>query len=370
MPNRAVTEQQLIGQFLESLRSVPDADVRVVQGFLAPPRLPQALPNPQYDAKFNLRIAGKIVTLLVHVRKFLYPRDARQALWQIKELGDRWSNAPTGRETVPVLIAESISPGAKEILKSERVGYYDSGGSLYVPAQGIHLYVDRPLPKPLSRSIRSLFSGRRAQVLHALLVHHGEWRRVKELAGKARVLPATASQVLLELEKYEWVVSRGLGPNKERRLTKPAALLDAWVKQHSMLPAPSMRRFFVPSVRAERLVQSIAHVFAEHDIDYAITHEAAAQRYAPFLSSVSRVHCRLLAGQNTEQALQELDARVVSEGMNLAVIDVQSLGELLFRNQLDGVWLASPVQVYLDLTHGAGRTKELADHLRRERIGF
>ena len=41
----------------------------------------------------------------------------------------------------------------------------------------------------------------------------------------------------------------------------------------------------------------------------------------------------------------------VSEGMNLAVIDVQSSDELLFCNQLEGVWLASPIQVYLDLAH-------------------
>ena len=370
MPAPAVTERRLVDQFLESLRHLPGVDVRVVQVFLQPPRSPGVSSTPQYDVKCNLRVAGKIITLLIEVMKVLYPRDVRQRLWLIKDFSRRQANVPEGRESVPVLVAESISPGAREILKSERVGYYDSGGSLYVPAEGVHLYVDRPLPRPLSRSIRSLFSGRRARVLHALLVHHDEWYQVKELAHRARVSPATASQVLSELERYEWVVSRGMGPNKERHLVEPAALLDAWVKQHAASPAPPMRRFFVPSVRAEGLFEKIAHVFAAHDADYAITHEAAAQRYAPFLSAVSRVRCRLLAGQIAEQALHKLDARVVREGMNLAVIEVKSLDELLFRNQLDGVWLASPVQVYLDLAHGEGRTKELADHLRRERIGF
>ena len=362
--------QQLVDQFLESLRHLPGVDVQVVQVFLEPTPLRGASSTPRYDVKCNLRVAGKTVTLLIDVKKALYPRDVRQTLWQIKDFSRRRENVPQGRETVPVLVAESISPGAKEMLKNERVGYYDSGGSLYIPAEGVHLYVDRPLPKPLSRSMRSLFSGRRARVLHALLVHYDEWWQVRELAHRARVSPATASQVLSELERYEWVVSRGMGPNKERHLVEPAALLDAWVKQRAAMPAPPMRRFFVPSVRAEGLVEKIAHVFAAHDADYAITHEAAAQRYAPFLSAVSRVRCRLLTGQTAEQALRELDARVVSEGMNLAVIEVQSLDELLFRNQLDGVWLASPVQVYLDLAHGEGRTGELADHLRRERIGF
>ena len=74
------------------------------------------------------------------------------------------------------------------------------------------------------------------------------------------------------------------------------------------------------------------------------------------------------AGSDT--AMAELDARIVNEGANLAVIETKSAGELLFRQQVGGVWLASPIQVYLDLLRGEGRAKEMAQHLRRERIRF
>jgi len=60
----------------------------------------------------------------------------------------------------------------------------------------------------------------------------------------------------------------------------------------------------------------------------------------------------------------------VSEGANLAVIEAKSAGDLLFRERVGGVWLASPIQVYLDLLRGEGRAKEMAEHLRRERVGF
>ena len=364
----AFTERLLVDQFLVSLRTMPGVHVHLLSEL---PWSPRALPTRPFDAQVALAVGGTTVNLLIEVKRSVYPRDVRQAIWQIKDyLRHRSPHAPEGSQTVPVLIAESISPGAKELLKSERVGYYDSGGSLYVPAEGVFFYIDRPVPKPLSKSIRSLFSGQRAQVLHALLTHHGEPHGVKELADTARVSTATASQVLSELERHDWVVSHGLGPNKKRHVIEPGALLDAWVKQHAALSAPPMHRFFVPSFRAEGLVEKMAHVFATLEADYAITHEAAAQCYAPFLSTFSRVHCRLLAGPIAEQALRELDARVVSEGMNLAVIEVASLDGLLFRNRIDSVWMASPIQVYLDLAHGGGRTKELADHLRRERIGF
>ena len=97
------------------------------------------------------------------------------------------------------LVARSISPGAKELLRNERVGYYDSGGSLFLAAANIYVYVDKPPPKSLSRSIRSVFAGRRAQVLHAVLMRNREWFGVKEIANRARVSPATAREMAKHL---------------------------------------------------------------------------------------------------------------------------------------------------------------------------
>ncbi|MDP2222604.1 MAG: hypothetical protein Q8K34_20795, partial [Hydrogenophaga sp.] len=59
-----------------------------------------------------------------------------------------------------------------------------------------------------------------------------------------------------------------------------------------------------------------------------------------------------------------------TEGANLAVIETKSAGELLFRERQEGLWLASPIQIYLDLLRGEGRSKEMAEHFRKERIGF
>jgi hypothetical protein len=35
-----------------------------------------------------------------------------------------------------------------------------------------------------------------------------------------------------------------------------------------------------------------------------------------------------------------------------------------------GIWLANPIQIYLDLLRGEGRAKEMAEHLRQDKIGF
>ena len=365
MLNTEFTERRLVEQFLEALRALPE-----VRAELEPsqPRGPE--PDRGYDAQVGLWVAGKSVTVLIEARKALYPRDVRQILWRLKQSSSRWPREPQAHETVLLLIAESISSGAKELLRVEQVGYYDSGGSLFLPAHGVYLYVDKPPPKPVSKSMRSLFSKRRAQVLHALLMRHEDWFGVTALAGQAKVSPATASQVLTELERFDWLVSRSQGPSKERYLREPAALLDAWAKQLAVMPSPTLLRYYVPSIQTDGLVEQLDQILVAHHVEYAITHEAAGQRYAPFLSRISQVRCRMLTSPAADQAIGELGARVVSEGFNLAVIEATSPGELLFRERVNGAWLASPIQVYLDLLRSEGRAKEMADHLRRERIGF
>jgi hypothetical protein len=346
------TERSLIGRFLDSLQELPDVHAR-----------PISVRSAGVDAEVELDVAGKSLTLLIEAKKTVYPRDVRQVLWQFKSQDRRPS-------IQYLLVAESLSPGAKEMLRAERIGYYDSGGSLFLPVPGAYIYIEKPPPKSLERSVRSLFSGRRAQVLHALLLGHDSWFGVTDAAERAQVAPSTVSEVLGELDRFDWLESRGQGPSKERHLREPGALLDTWVKQLATLRAPALRRYYVPGLKSDVLTDRLAKVFGAHQVDYALSYEAAAQRYAPFLSGISQLRSRLLPGTNADAAMAELDARVVQEGANLAVIETKSGGELLFRQQVGGVWLASPIQVYLDLLRSEGRAKEMAEHLRRERIGF
>ncbi len=359
MPPPKASPSGLIDEFLAALRSLPDVRAELDHAS-----------GPGHDAQLALDIAGKPIHALVGLKKAVYPRDVREFVWRVGDLARKRPVAESGGEPMAVLVAESISPGAKQLLREERVGYYDSGGSLYLPARGAYLHVDRPPPKSLSRTMRSLFTGRRAQVLHGLLVRHQDWFGVKVLAEQAQVSPATVSQVLTELERLDWVESRGQGPGKQRHLREPAALLDAWVKHLGSIRPPALRRFFVPAMKPDGLMEKLGQACDANGVEYAVSSEAAAQRYSPFLSSISQVRCRLLAGPGLDSVIANLGARAVGEGANLVIIEAGSPGDLLFRERVGGVWLASPIQVYLDLLGGEGRAREMAEHLRRERIGF
>lgn len=318
------------------------------------------------DAAVDLEIAGNEVMLLVEIRKSVYPRDVRQLLWQLHEVRNAYAhrqNIPA----IPLVAAESISEGARKLLQTENVGFFDTGGSLFVPAQGAYLYIERPVPKTLEKSVRSFFTGKRSQVLHALLMKRDDWLGVTQLSHIAEVSPATASETLTGLEKMEWVSTRGQGPSKERRLTNAGGLLDEWKTQiqasRRQLPR---RRYYVPGGDLPALTNRIATHCEGEGISYALTQEAAAQRYAPFLSSYSRLAIRVSPVRGVEQMLAAFDARLVTEGANVDILETKTHGEFLFREKVDGVWLASPVQVYLDLLRGEGRARDMAEHLRKE----
>lgn len=367
MPKPAVSGEQFTHRILQQLldtlvalpgvQARPDAAVHALQG-----------PDLGYDATIDLDVVGRPLALLVEVKsRTIYPREVRQILWRIRSLAER---AAVSTVEVPVLAAECLSPGAKELLRAEQVGYFDSGGSLFLSAPGLYVHIDKPPPPTGARVIRALFAGARAQTLHALLLRGRDWLGVKQLAELAQVSPATASEVLGELEKFDWIATRGRGPNKERRLVEPGAVLDEWVRQRAVSRQEPLGRYFVPGGAADALVERAAQAFDAHGVSYAMTQEAAAQRYAPYLSHVARVHCRVLTSPQADAALTELGARPVNEGANLLVHRVKSMGDLLFSERLGEVWLASPILVYLDLLRGEGRAAELAAHLRMERIGY
>ena len=349
---------------LEALRKLPMITKEPVM-------LPVSRGGREIDAKIEFGAGGREYLLLVKIKRSVYPLDAQQAFLQLKRHMESIGESDKGKQIIPLVAAESISSGAREFLKSENFGFFDMGGSLFIPACDAYVYVEKPPPKTFRRSVRSLFTGRRSQVLHALLIRHNEWFNVKDLARLAEVSPATASQTLSALERFEWLDVKGRGPSKERRLANPCALLDEWQKQPPTASRGHMHRcFYIPFGRTDDIARRLDGICEDLGLKYALTEQSAAQIYAPFVTHVSRLMCWLAFGRRTKEVYAELEARPVTEGANFEVMETHSPGEFLFRERIGTVWLASPVQVYLDLLHSHGRSKEMAEHLRRERMGF
>lgn len=353
-------EQQIVEALAEALGQVPGAEV-------SKPRYEAHLGAAVVDALIDVEIAGQKLSLVVEAKnRAAFPRDVRESVWQLRDYLRRIDRG--GMRPVPMVAAQSISPGARELLQKEEVGYFDLGGSIFIPIPGAFVLVDRPPPKSGQRKINALFVGRRALVLHAVWENGRDWFGVHEIAERAGVSPGTVSETLILMEQREWLVARGAGPAKERSLAAPAKLLDAWTEYQQNARPADVEYYYVRAVNVYEVSSRLEEFTDKHGALYALTGEAAAQVYAPFVTSVPQLRCRLELGGKGDLVLQEMEARRVQEGWNLALMRPKDRAEFKFRRREDGAWFASPLQAYLDLLQAGGRAKELAEHLRREKL--
>jgi hypothetical protein len=363
MEEPEISEAELVSALVAAIEALPDAAAHIVHR-----NTPAHLPGDErreIDALLHVGIAGRQVQLLVEVKREAFPRDVRELLWQFRNYAAHLN--PGTDQLIPFIAARSISRGARELLREENVGFYDLGGSLFIPGRDIYVLIDRPPPKR-TRRILSIFEGQKARTIITLFAHGDQWVGVSELAELAQVSPATASATLSAMEQHDWVDAEGAGPSKVRRLRNPKALLDEWAAYVSERKPPKGARYYVPAADAETLCRKLDHVCRSYDLPYAVTGEAAAQLYAPYLSSISQVRCRMAPGQLRNRALDQMSARPVSEGWNLAVIESKGTNDIIVGDEIGGVALAPPLQVYLDLLQGSGRAKEMAAHLRERRL--
>lgn len=357
MPNRpnSSVEQELLPQLVDALDHVPGFAVEK-----------HAIENrePDHDARIELNVAGRPLILLIECKREVFPLQAREILWQFR------NHLQGNSEVTPFVLAKSVTGAARELLKAEGLGFYDSTGTLFLPTEGAFVFVDKGLPKSRSTGERKLFAQRRSQAVHALLREPSRWFGVNDLAQAAEVSPATASEVLGLLDKLEWVKARGQGPAKERQLTEPRQLLDGWATAFVAAKRLPLQRYFVPKLGAQDQDLVIAEAFENAKVPYAISHDAAAQRMAPLLTSISKVRIRVVAGVELHMAKSALSAQRVDTGWNVGLWEGGEL-DLQFRERIGSAWFASPFHVYLDLLQSAeGRSKEAAEHLRKTRIGF
>ena len=354
-------QQELLDGLVDAIGGLPEGQAWIEGREVAlTPR------GDRVDAIIEAMIAGRSLQLLVEAKREAFPRDVRQAIWQLRNHLAHQTDAE--REVVPFFVARAISPGAREMLREEKIGFYDLGGTLYIPAPNTFIYIDRPVPPKDSKAFGVIFQGQRARVVQEIFARRPDWVSVKQIAEDAEVSPATASDTLSEMERREWIEVEGAGPSKLRRLRAPKLVLDAWADFLADQKPPKFERYYVSSANAEELAQKLDRACGEADAAYAVTSEAAAQAYAPYLSTVSQLRCRIIPGPQRDRALERLNARPVSEGWNLAVIETRARGDVTVGDRIDGVALARPLQVYLDLLQGSGRAKDMAAHLRTERL--
>jgi len=309
-------------------------------------------------------VKNKKFFIVIQVKAGGYPRDLEKTSEQLKNIVRKQEK----EETISVVASRSISPGSRKMLQDEGIGYFDSGGSLYLPLSDNLFFIDRPVPSP-ERSLLNIYEGRSAQVLQIMLGNpFREWH-VNELAEQSEVSPYTVHQVFTRLEKESIIERSGKGPNAVRILKKPGELLDTWAENYSYKHYKFLN-FYKWSQSNHSLRDELAKILENKGIDYALTLGTGADLVAPFVTGSERSYFIVEEAGALDNVIKAAGLEQVEDGAVITFMTTKSHASLLNRQKVNDLWVASDTQLYLNLFKWKARGKEQAEHLRRERLKF
>ncbi len=293
--------------------------------------------------------------LLAEVKSSGEPRLVREAASQL--LKYRYS-APPG--AYGVLIAPFISPRAAEICVEEKIGYVDLSGNCLLSFGQV--YIERKGSSNLfaqKRDLRSLYSPKAERILRVLLTNpQGLWK-LQKLADEAKVSLGQVSNVKKILSDREWIE-----PEHGRiQLIKPIELLSEWAVNYDA--KRNVVGDFYTFKTAWEFEADLAEWCAKEGTEYALTGFSGAARLAPAVR-----YQRAIAYVDLPPSVVavSMGLKEVTSGANVSLMQPYDEGVFYGARAVNEVWIASPIQVYLDLVGTKGRGEEAAQAILDEVI--
>ena len=267
-------------------------------------------------------------------------------------LGDRLRGAPLDH---PVLVVSPyLTPAVRGILEEAGVGYLDLTGNIRIaisePGLCIQAVGANRRPGRKERPARSLGGLKAGHVIRSLCDYRSPLG-VRELAARAGVDPGYVSRVLRFLDSQA-LVDRG--PRGRVIRSHWRKLLERWAED-----APLEKRGEHRWLLAPRGISHLKALLADWRRPYVISGSVAAYALAPSVPPRSLV----LYVEDADQAMSDLELREVSTGANVDLVEV--IDRLPFERgrEQDGLLLAAPSQVAVDLLGSGDRGPQEAEAL-------
>ncbi len=295
-------------------------------------------------------------TLVVEEKRLGQPREVRTAALELERY---LKHLPADVPHYGVLLAPFISEESAKICTEAGIGYADLAGNARLSFDQVFIETRSPdNPFREKRETRSLFAPRATRVLRVLLQGPLRAWKVTEMAESARVSLGWVSAVRQQLLAHEWAAEEPGG----LRVTKPAALLEAWVKADAWEKRTRTNDYSVlvnePLELAEKLHDALP------DDPPVFTQWFAGWLRHPYTAPV--IVTAYVKKFPDEPLIKEklLGRRVAGGGGRLRLVLPKDEGVLHPQQTVQGFQLVSDVQIYLDLQRAGLRAEEQADELR------
>lgn len=274
------------------------------------------------------------------------------------------------RGSVGVVVAGAIPAAERDALEQAGLSWCDGRGSLHLTWPGVYVHVDRAARKP-PRSVGATqgIGPASLRALQVLLGSAQEPWTVSQLAHAAAISVGQAHTVFRALERNQLLRREGRGPLQRSTITDRRAARDWLASIDRARRRPQAAATYLWARTPDEVAHRFAELAGEAGISYAITGAAASNLMGvPVLTRVLVTHVRIGMLESAEAlhrlGLEHLDEQGAGRGLNLELwTDTGELGTFDKRH-VNGVRVASPIRVWLDIAREGGRGEDAAQMFR------
>lgn len=310
------------------------------------------------DAIFTLTDpTGNSIQFVVEAKRSVERRD----LGRIQERLDKYIQQLNGRAQ-GLVVARYLSPQVRAALEEVQLAYIDSTGNMRIAVEQPTIFVsvrvtDKDPWRQPGRPRGTLKGEPAARVVRTLADYTGPLfiSDILKFSGASTGPTYRVRDYLMEegLLKRNQANSAYLVPDWQK-------LLREWAGDYAIAGLNTTRSYIAP-----RGIESLrSQATSITGFRYAVTGSVAASEWAPY----SPARAAMIYVENTERAAESLDLRPTDVGQNIILIEPKSPDSIVFENTrmtTDGITLASPSQVVVDLLTGPGRNPAEGEALMR-----
>lgn len=286
------------------------------------------------DAVLPITGEEQTFTIILEAKSNGEPRQVRSMIHLLQEC------LPHVENGYGIVCAPFLSQDSTRICRESGVGFLDLAGNCQIHFDRV--FIERknyPNLHTERKRLRSIFSPKACRVLRVLLDEPERVWMIKDLAPAARVSLGMTFKVKERLLDLEYAKEEG----KKVRLIRPLDLLTEWARHYS-LKMNQMVDYFGYGNFSD-LERRAAEICRGQGIPYALALFSGAEQLQPTIR-YSRGFLYLKEGA---EIAERLGLKPVSAGANITFLDPPDDAVFHGAREVNGIMVASDIQIYLDL---------------------
>ncbi len=346
------SEREILRDLRETLKAMLDVP------FLVVPK--DAMPGAPTGYKPDMTVMAEPYRFVVEYKSAGTTAQVALAGYQLES-----ARAWLQEGHIPVVVVPYMSTGGRKYAQERGLSWIDLSGNARVIAPGLRLIIEGRPNRFIRRGRpRDLFAPRSVRVTRALLLDPLRRYTQAELARETGLSRGTVSRVVAGLADAN-LIERATERGESIRVPAPDLLLDAW-RDAADFGKQAIHRYVIATRLSEDLIQRVANVLQEGQVDPIATGLAAAWLYTPYADfRLTTFYVRELP---SPEVLKSLGAHPEPRGSNLWLVVPKDEGVRMGMTCLQGVPCVSAAQVYVDLKGHAERAADAAEALRYARL--